>query len=246
MKENSKLEARNPKQIRNSNNPIFQTGFMQPVLNFSHSNLFRVSIFGFRVLAFRAAILLFILVGIPTPAHAHLMNTGFGPFCDGLTHLFVTPEDLLQVIALALLAGLRGPSVGRAVLVTLPVSWVFGSIVGLLLTPQWALPAASAVMAIVLGALVAADKRLRFDIIIAITIAAGFVNGALNGMELARTGSSTLLVLGVATSVFVALALLAGQAASLRAMWARTTARVAGSWIAASGLFMLGWALRAT
>jgi hypothetical protein len=48
-------------------------------------------------------------------AHAHLMNTGFGPFYDGLTHLFVTPEDLLPVIALALLAGLRGPRFGRAV-----------------------------------------------------------------------------------------------------------------------------------
>ena len=49
-------------------------------------------------------------------AHAHLMNTRFGPFYDGLTHLFVTPEDLLPVIALALLAGLRGPPFGRSVL----------------------------------------------------------------------------------------------------------------------------------
>jgi len=193
-----------------------------------------------------AALLLFVLFGMPTRADAHLMNTGFGPFYDGLTHLFVTPEDLLQVIALALLAGLRGPAVGRTVLFALPVSWLFGSIAGLLLASELTLPTASAVMAIVLGALVAADKRLRPDIIIAITIAAGFLNGALNGMELSRAGSSSLLVLGVATSVFVALALLAGQAASLRALWARTAVRVAGSWIAASGLFMLGWAMRAT
>ncbi len=39
------------------------------------------------------------------PAHAHLMNTGFGPFYDGLTHLFLTPEDLLPVVALALWRG---------------------------------------------------------------------------------------------------------------------------------------------
>ena len=43
------------------------------------------------------------------PAHAHLMNTGFGPFYDGLTHLFLTPEDLLPVVALALLAGCAAP-----------------------------------------------------------------------------------------------------------------------------------------
>src|SRR5271157_2099697 len=61
------------------------------------------------------------LIAAP-PAHAHLMNTGFGPFNDGLTHLFVTPEDLLPVIAIALMAGLRGPRFGRAVLLALPVA----------------------------------------------------------------------------------------------------------------------------
>ena len=218
MKKNSKLKNRKPKQIRNSNN---------------------LSTLGLALFSFIALV-------SPTRAEAHLMNTGFGPFYDGLTHLFFTPEDLLQVIALSLLAGLRGPAVGRAVLFALPVSWLVGSIAGLLLAAQLAFPAVSAVMAIALGSLVAADKRLRPDIVIAITIAAGFFNGALNGMEVSRSGSSALLVLGVATSVFVALALLAGQAASLRAVWARTAARVAGSWIAASGLFMLGWALRAT
>ena len=39
---------------------------------------------------------------------AHLMTTGLGPFYDGLAHLFVTPEDLLPVLALSLAAGLRG------------------------------------------------------------------------------------------------------------------------------------------
>jgi hypothetical protein len=39
-------------------------------------------------------------------------------------------------------------------------------------------------------------------------------------------------------------ALLAGQVASVRAPWARVAVQVAGSWIAAIGLFMLGWAVR--
>lgn len=43
------------------------------------------------------------------------------PFYDGLTHLFVTPEDLMPVIARALFAGLHGPRFGRAVLFALPV-----------------------------------------------------------------------------------------------------------------------------
>src|SRR5262249_26971571 len=43
-----------------------------------------------------------ILLALAPPAHAHLMSTGFGPFYDGLTHLFVTPEDLLLVIGVGL------------------------------------------------------------------------------------------------------------------------------------------------
>ncbi len=84
-----------------------------------------------------------ITVSAAPSAHAHLMNTGFGPFDDGLTNLFMTPEDLLPVIALALLAGLRGPSFGRAILFALPVAWLLGSAAGLLFVPPRALPVAA-------------------------------------------------------------------------------------------------------
>ena len=47
---------------------------------------------------------------------------------------------------------------------------------------------------------------------------------------------------GVAVALFVAVSLLAGQAASVRTLWARVAVRVAGSWIVAIGLLMLGWA----
>jgi len=69
-------------------------------------------------------------------SQAHLLNTGFGPFYDGLTHPFVTPEDLLPVVALTLLAGLRGAQCGRWVLLTLPRAWLAGMTVGLLLVPH--------------------------------------------------------------------------------------------------------------
>jgi hypothetical protein len=72
----------------------------------------------------------------------------------------------------------------------------------------------------------------------------GFPNGGLNGMELAEAGSSNLLIARVAASLFVVISLLAGQVTSVRATWARIVVRVAGSWIAASGLFRLGWAVR--
>ena len=76
-------------------------------------------------------------------------------------------------------------------------------------------------------------------------IVLGLLAGALNGIDLATVHSSPLGAAGVTAGLFVVVALLAGQVASVRAPWARVAVQVAGSWIAAIGLFMLGWAVRA-
>jgi urease accessory protein len=178
-------------------------------------------------------------------AQAHLMNTGFGPFYDGLAHLFVTPEDLLPVIALALLAGLRGPPFGRSVLFALPAAWLVGSTAGVLLAPQLTLPGAEIILTIALGALLAADRPLPLGLVVSLAILLGLIHGILNGSEFAKTLSSAQMTnAGVMVALFVSVSLLAGQAASARVRWARTAVRVAGSWIAAIGLLMLGWAMR--
>jgi urease accessory protein len=180
-------------------------------------------------------------------AHAHLMNTGFGPFYDGLTHLFVTPEDLLPVIALALLAGLRGPRFGRAVLFALPVAWLVGSAGGLLLTPQITLPVPETIVTIAIGALLAADRPLPLAFVAGLAILLGLLHGILNASDIPTTNASGQLSAdGVAAALFVLVSLLAGQAASVHVPWARVAVRVAGSWIVAIGLLMLGWALRAS
>ena len=49
---------------------------------------------------------------------------------------------------------------------------------------------------------------------------------------------------GIAITTFVIIALVAALAVSLRSATARIVLRVAGSWIAAIGLLMLGWSLR--
>jgi hypothetical protein len=48
----------------------------------------------------------------------------------------------------------------------------------------------------------------------------------------------------VSLAVFVLVALVAALVVSLRAQWVRVTVRVAGSWIKAIGLLMLGWTYR--
>jgi hydrogenase/urease accessory protein HupE len=185
------------------------------------------------------------LVLVASPVQAHLMNTGLGPFYDGLAHPFITPEDLLPVIALALLAGLRGPQAGRAVLFALPAAWLAGSCAGQVFAPCVTLTLAIAALTITLGALAAADRALPLAWVAGLAVALGLINGFAGGVELERLHASSLAAVGVSAALFMLVALLAGQAATVRAAWARVGIRVAGSWIAAAGLLMLGWAVRA-
>ena len=173
-----------------------------------------------------------------------MINTGLGPFYDGLAHLFVTPEDLLPVIAIALLGGLRGAHFGRTVLFVLPVAWLAGSFAGRFSPVPLTLPALTAAFTVILGGLVAADRPLSVTLVAGCGLLLGLLHGVLNGIELARQHSIISSSVGVFVALFVVVSLLAGQVTAVRTAWARVAVRVAGSWIAASGLLMLGWTLR--
>jgi urease accessory protein len=179
-----------------------------------------------------------------TPAHAHLMNSGFGPFYDGLAHPLISPEDLLPAVAVTLLAGLGGARYGRWVLATLPAAWLVGMVAGWALAlpaaPAWSIAVATAVT----GALVASDLRLPLPAVIGWAALLGAAHGYDNGRELAAAARGLVAIAGIACSLAVIVSLVAGQVATLRAQWARLAVRVSGSWIAAVGLLMLGWAAR--
>ena len=194
-------------------------------------------------LTWMAAALL-IWAGSPGRAGAHLVNSGFGPFYDGIAHLFVTPEDVLVVVALALLAGLGGKPFGRAVLLVLPAAWLAGALAGRMTSVSAGVPVLSAALLIALGGLVAADRRLPLALVAGAALMCGLLDGCFNGAALAGAGSSGLAAAGIACAVFVTVALVAGQVAALKKEWARVIVRVAGSWIGAIGLLMLGWAVR--
>jgi urease accessory protein len=187
---------------------------------------------------------LMIWAGSPGRADAHVVNSGVGPFYDGVAHLFVTPEDLLAVVALALLAGLGGERSGRAVLFVLPAAWLAGAVAGRMTGLFVGAPVLNAAMLFALGALVAADRRVPLALVAGLALMCGLVHGRFNGVELVGAGSSGLAIVGIVCAVFVVVALVAGQVVALRADWARVTVRVAGSWTAAIGLLMLGWAAR--
>ena len=178
------------------------------------------------------------------PVEAHLNTTGMGPIYDGLMHFLMSPEDFVPVLALALLAGLRGAAYGRRTLFVLPVAWLLGGLAGLSVAAANPHPFIAASWFLLLGGLLAADAKLSLRVTTALAVFLGLYHGYLNGTGMGLFETAAVVLLGLVFAVFVLVALAAAFVVGWRAEWARIAVRVAGSWIAASGLLMLGWAVR--
>jgi urease accessory protein len=179
-------------------------------------------------------------------AEAHLNATGMGPIYDGLTHFLTSPEDLVPALALALLAGLRGAPYGRRAMFALPATWLLGSVFGLSAAFASAPTLAASLWFLGLGGLVVADAKLSLRSMTALCALLGLFHGYLNGTGMGLSAQAIVATLGLASAVFVLVVLVAALVVQLRAHWGRIAVRVGGSWIAASGLLMLGWSIRGT
>jgi hydrogenase/urease accessory protein HupE len=186
------------------------------------------------------------LVSWPAPAEAHLVTTGLGPVYDGISHVLLSPEDLLPVLVMGLLAGLNGPTAGRRALFTLTLGWLLGGLAGFTAGDPLVPGGATAASFLVLGALTAADRRLSPSVVASIALIVGLLHGWLNGAAMAEAQLEPLGLLGIASATFVLVAVAGALVVPVRAAWARIAVRVAGSWVAAIGLLTLGWSLRGT
>ena len=201
----------------------------------NHVDKSRVPMYAFLVFTFLMSAL---------PAEAHLNSTGMGPFYDGLMHFLMSPEDIIPVLALALLAGLRGAEFGRRALLVLPSAWLLGSLFGLAAAAVKGNALVSAIWFLLLGGLLAANAKLSLRLTTALAALLGLYHGYLNGTGMGQSASAVVVLLGLVSAIFVLVALTAAFVVRLRAQWARIAVRIAGSWIAASGILMLGWAVR--
>jgi hydrogenase/urease accessory protein HupE len=179
----------------------------------------------------------------PMQAHAHLATTGLGPVYDGISHLFMTFDDLIPVVALALLAGLNGPTAGRWALFALPVAWLAAGVAGYQSGVAHLPPGVTPLSFLALGILAAADRRLPPPAVAVLAVATGIMHGWLNGAGIAAAGREATGLVGIAGAIFLLTALVSAGVVSLRRPWTRIVVRVAGSWIAAIGLLLLGWTL---
>jgi len=181
---------------------------------------------------------------LPRVAEAHLVVTGLGPLYDGATHFALSPEDILPTLALALFAGLKGPRPARLALATLAAAWLVGGILAGL-TP--ALPpivsaALTAVLLLGLGGALAADLAAPAWACAAAAATLGLVRG---GADLGGAGPGAWLqAFGMAAAAAVLFAIAASITLPLKRLWMIIAARVAGSWVAATGLLLAGWLIR--
>lgn len=179
-----------------------------------------------------------------TPAQAHLVETGFGDYYDGIVHFAVTPVDLLVVFALALLAGQRGARAGRLTALVLPLAWLLAGLLGQRLELAAGLGTATTLSFALIGALVALEAKLSDGAVLALALAAGTLHGLVNGATMNTDGDGVGLALaGAASAALLLCVLLAAEVSTLRLHWQRVAVRVAGSWMTALGVLMLGWLL---
>jgi hydrogenase/urease accessory protein HupE len=182
------------------------------------------------------------VVLLPADASAHLVTTGMGPVYDGIGHLLLTPEDLVPALAVALYAGLRGRVPGKRALFFFPVAWLIGGFIGLAANTMPTFPI-SAFSFLLVGILIAADLRLSSNAFTVLAVAVGIMHGFFNGIAL-KAGPASLGLLGIMAALFVLVAIVSAFVVSLKPPWTRIVVRVAGSWVAAMGLLMIGWFFR--
>jgi len=180
----------------------------------------------------------------PPDAMAHLVTSGLGPFYDGALHLAVSPDDLLGLLAITLLAGLCGARSGRLTIIFLPLAWFVAGLAGLNLPANIDLPWLSILSFLVLGVLVAIDPKLHPKVVVTLAVLFGGIHGLFNGSALAAIGAGPLALSGIAVMVLVTAILVSAFVVSMHAAWARIAVRVTGSWVAAVGMLMFGWMMR--
>lgn len=176
---------------------------------------------------------------------AHLVQTGFGGFYDGMAHWAITPEDVMVVLALALLSALGGPERVRQLIFSLPAAWFGGGLLALVfpaLLPPMVLTLASFGL---VGLLIALDRHLSGAVFVPLVLVTAAIHGAGNGGAMREAGLGWLGLAGACVAVFVVASVLPALLVRIEKPAGRIAMRVGGSWLAAAALLMIGWWWRA-
>ena len=143
------------------------------------------------------------------------------------------------------MAAYGGAATGRRLVVALTLAWGAGVGVGFgVVQGPWEFPVATAGVILLLGVANLFRIRIPSAALVAATALVGLARGVMNGAAARAADGQWLSVFGIVMGVFVLVTLLSAFSMWLERRRAAVVCRVAGSWIAAIGLLMLGWEIR--
>jgi urease accessory protein len=158
-------------------------------------------------------------------------------------HPLTALEHVLPILALGLLAGQQGERAARWLVLVFPLALLCGAALAGVAPPFASARLLNVASFVVLGLLVAAGWRLPLSLLIVLGAAFGLSHGYENGRAMAPDTSVHLFMVGVAAAGGVVTALVSAASIDLAATpWTRVAVRIAGSWIAAIGIMMIGLA----
>ena len=192
------------------------------------------------------------LIGSAEAADAHIVASRLGDLYAGALHPLTDLQDLILWIALGVLAGSLGPAKGRWLVPVFPLGLGAGLLLGLASGVASAGPVADAGMILVMGLLIAAEMRMPATLLCAIALGLALIRGAANAGGVGPETSWLLFATGLASAGYVAITLIMGLTVAFRGAdaapsmtWRSIATRALGSWIAAIGLMMGGFAFAA-
>ncbi len=213
-------------------NPKFDTEFRKTNwLRIRILNLFRISIFVFRVLI--------IILFVPSVVFAHAQLGEATGFLTGLRHPISGLDHVLAMVAV----GLWGAQLGSPAIWLLPVAFplvmAMGGMLGLMGMPLPGIEYGIAASAILLGAAVMFEIRPPLAVAAILVGFFAVFHGHAHGTELPPGQSALLYSMGfvIATGCLHATGI--GIGTIHRWPWGQTLLRAAGAVIAAGGVFFM-------
>jgi hydrogenase/urease accessory protein HupE len=186
-------------------------------------------------------------LGAATRVEAHAVFSTRGPFIGGVKHFFLSLDDVLAALALGLVASQNISKSANKVFWGMPCAWLLAGMAGLIVNrPLSSGEILSAGSLLVGGVLAALSLTLSGRMALLLAALMGALHGFLNGvaMQPATFGAGVSQLLGIGACVAFVAIYPATLLEIFKQPWLRIVARVLGSWIAATGLLLIGWTLR--
>jgi hydrogenase/urease accessory protein HupE len=184
------------------------------------------------------------------PAQAHIVAARLGDFYAGALHPLTDLQDIVLWCALGLLAGSLGAARGRWLVLIFPAGLIAGLLAGATLGAGAASPLIGATLTILIGLLLATALSLPGPLLAAIAFVVAVVRGWVNAGGIGPETNLTLFAGGLGLAGYAVITLTAAATLAFRqpkrgpaAGWRAIAIRAGGSWIAAVGLMMGGFAL---